>query len=242
MTTPLLSARGLGVTFGNRTVLTDVDLEVSAGEFVAIVGPNGAGKSTLLRALVGLVPHRGSITVGGTYCHHRRHRQLALAYVPQRLDLDDTFPITVGELVASGTRAARGMFRRARTADRADVAGAIARVGLTGRETSSYGALSGGQAQRAILARALVQHPEVLLLDEALSGVDRPGTDALIDLLTTLAADGAAVVVTTHDLALVRARAPRCIALNGRVIADGPPHAVLQGATLDRTFGSVRAA
>lgn len=237
---PVLSARGLGVDLGGRPVLRDVGFDVGAGELVAVIGPNGAGKSTLFRALCGLVSHTGTVAIGGDTCHHRRDR-MGVAYIPQRSDIDLDFPITVAQVVAGGRRRFSRVARRPGPTDRAAVAAALDRVGLSGCDRRALGSLSGGQAQRAFLARALAQEAGVVLLDEALSGVDSGATELLLDVFAALQGSGTTLLVATHDLALARRRFGRCLALNGRLVGDGVPITVLDAATLDATFGSAAA-
>jgi len=233
---PALTIEGLGVRYGAVVALEDVSCSVAEGELVALVGPNGAGKSTLLRAVLGLVPYDGAIAI------HRHDGgalgRAAVAYVPQRLDVELDFPITVEQVVLDGRRPFRRFGRPPTTADRQAVVRAVARVGLDGLESRPIGALSGGQLQRALLARALAQQAGLLLLDEPLAGVDAPTADALIDLLQRLASDGTAIVVCTHDLALVRTRFERAIGLNRRLIADGDPGAMLEGNALEHFFAA----
>ena len=234
---PALEARHLGVRFGTEPVVVDVSFVLEPGEVVALVGPNGAGKSTLYRALAGLVPHDGEVVVHGTPCTQRSQRA-QVAYVPQRNDVDLTFPITVREVVMAGRRRFLRARRFARPADHDAVADALARVGLEGLERRPIGALSGGELQRVYLARALAQEADVLLLDESLSGVDRPNTKELLSLFDRLAAAGAALLVATHDLSLSRRRFRRCLALNRRLVSDGPPTMALDGGRLEAVFGS----
>jgi ABC-type Mn2+/Zn2+ transport system ATPase subunit len=236
--TAALEVRGLTVRYGRVPVVVDVSFALPAGEVVALVGPNGAGKSTLYRALVGLVPHDGEVMMHGAPCHRRTGRSRA-AYIPQRSDVDLDFPITVGEVVLAGRRRFLRARRFARPADREAVGEALERVGLPGMHGRPIGALSGGELQRTYLARALAQQADILLLDEALSGVDRPGTQDLLALFDRLAADGATILVATHDLALARRRFARCLALNRRLVADGPPLSALDGGRLEAVFGSL---
>lgn len=233
----MLEVRDVGVRYGERQALRGVTFSVEPGELIAVIGPNGAGKSTLFKAICGLVNHEGSVDVNGVHCHDRVDR-MDVAYIPQRNDADLLFPITVGELVGAGRRRYRRWYRRATAADRLVVAGALASVNLAGFENRSLTELSGGQLQRAYVARALTQQASVVLLDEALSGVDHPTTDELFDLFERLSEAGTTLLVATHDLALARRRFRRCLAVNGTLRGDGPPDQVLSVELLDATFGS----
>jgi ABC-type Mn2+/Zn2+ transport system ATPase subunit len=227
---PALSLDGVTVRYGRTVAVEGASLVVEQGELVALVGPNGAGKSTLFRAALGLVPYEGRIVV-----HQTRRR--GIAFVPQRLDVDLDFPITVGQVVATGRRAVVGGLLRAAARQGPAVARCLSRVGLDGMERRPLGSLSGGQVQRVLIARALAQEPSVLLLDEPLAGVDPMVTGSLVDLFVRLADEGAAIVVSTHDLALVRERFARCVAINRTIVGDGDPAAVLAPAGLERFFG-----
>jgi len=232
-----LVVEGLRVTYGSRLALHDVSFAVGWGEVVAVVGPNGAGKSSMFKAITGLVEADGTVALGGTQCHHHRDR-MGASYLPQASSIDLDFPVTVQQMVASGRRRFLRMGRRLRGVDHAIVDGALDRVGLADRAASPIGTLSGGQRQRVFLARALAQEADVLLLDEALSGVDAPSTDDLLGLFHDLANDGRTILVATHDLALARRRFDRCLAINGTLVADGLPADVLNGDILDAVFGT----
>lgn len=235
---PLISTRQLAVKYGNTKALTDVTFRAESGELIAVVGPNGAGKSTLMKAIVGLVGHQGEVSLHGRECHHGEHRH-SVAYIPQRIDLDLDFPIHALAVVASGRRRFRRTWQRPSSDDRVAVWDALDRVGaghLAGRRVNE---LSGGELQRVLLARALSQEADVLLLDESLSGVDQPSASALIGLLGELAADGTTLLVTTHDLDLVRKQFSRCLAINRTIVADGAPAVVLNAATVEATFARV---
>lgn len=226
---PALALDRVTVRYGATVAVEEVSLRVEQGELVALVGPNGAGKSTLFRAALGLTSYEGRIVV-----HQTRRR--ALAFVPQRLDVDLDFPITAGQVVAAGRRALVGRRVRVRAADRHAVVRCMFRVGLDGLERRPLGTLSGGQVRRLLIARALAQEPSVMLLDEPLAGVDASATESLVDLLARLAREGAAIVVSTHDLALVRERFARCIAINRVIVGDGAPEMVLAPSGLERFF------
>jgi ABC-type Mn2+/Zn2+ transport system ATPase subunit len=234
---PILSVAGLGVRYGHQHALHDVSFRVGRGELIAVIGPNGAGKSTMFKAICGLVNHEGVVEVNGVHCHDRTDR-MDLAYIPQRNDSDLNFPITVGELVLAGRRRFRRWWAHPSAHDRDVAAEALERVKLAGTERRSLTELSGGQLQRAYVARALAQHASVVLLDEALSGVDQPTTSELLDVFDTLTQDGTTLLVATHDLALARRRFRRCLAVNATVQADGAPRDVLTTEVLEATFGS----
>ncbi len=236
-TPPVLEVSDLGVHYGQRHALHGVSFAVGKGELIAVIGPNGAGKSTMFKAICGLVNHDGVVEVNGVHCHDHTDR-MDLAYIPQRNDSDLNFPITVGELVLAGRRRFHRWYARPTSADRAAAADALHRVHLGGTENRALTEFSGGQLQRAYVARALAQEASVVLLDEALSGVDQPGTLELIEVFEGLAAQGTTLLVATHDLALARRRFSRCLAVNGTLRADGAPAAVLSADALDATFGS----
>ena len=227
----------LGVSYGDTVVLEDVSFAVGRGELIGVIGPNGAGKSTLFKAICGLVNHTGEVEVNGVHCHSRTDR-MDIAYIPQRIDSDITFPITVGELVLAGRRRFHHWYERPSSHDRDEALRMLALVDLHGMESRSLNQLSSGQLQRAYVARAMAQEASVLMLDESLSGVDQPSTAELFEVFERLVDRGSTLLIATHDLALARRRFKRCMAVNGRLLGDGPPDVVLAADVLDRTFGS----
>jgi ABC-type Mn2+/Zn2+ transport system ATPase subunit len=233
-----LCAVDLAVAYGRFRALSDVSFEVARGELVAVVGPNGSGKSTLFKALAGFVDHDGDVVLGGRRCHHLERR--SVAYVPQHKSFDLRFPITVGEVVLSGRRGRHGRHFRP-TADDHDAAmRALDAVDLAGFESRSLWTLSGGQLQRVLLARALAQDADVLLLDESLSGLDERQIDGVLAVLEGLCDTGKTVLVSVHDLGLVRRRFSRVIALNGCLVADGPGSKVLSAKGIEALFAPRR--
>lgn len=213
---------------GARTVLRDIDLTISSGEFVGVVGPSGSGKTTLLRAIAGAIElSAGTLTV---------QPGLSMAYVPQVESVDWTFPVTVEEavLMASPGRRAPWPTR----AERRDVADILDRLGIGDLGKRHIRALSGGQQQRVFVARALVRRPDLLLLDEPTSGVDVRTRHEVLHLLAELHASGLAIVLTTHDLNGIASHLPRLVCLNGAVIGDGAPPDVLTPSVLERTYGA----
>jgi len=239
VTHPLLEATGLCVELAGRQALDDVSLRLYSGEAVALVGLNGAGKSTLLGALAGLQGGRGEVVVHRSHCHHEPARRApgAVAHVAQRSTARWDLPVSVLAAVLAGRHRFRRTGRRWSAGDREAALAALDRMGIVELAGRSVGQLSGGQAQRVLLARALAQEPEVLLLDEPLAGLDAPAVAALIETLLELCADGLAVLCALHELDVARAAFPRTIALAaGRVVGDGRSTDVLSAVGLEQLF------
>lgn len=217
---PVIALNGVNVALGSRPVLRGIDLTVRPGEVVALLGPNGSGKSTTVRAAVGQVPiDAGELTLFGTPLHRFRDWR-RIGYVPQRSTATGGVPATVREVVCAGRLSHTGL-RPLRRADRAAVADALALVGLADRADESVHALSGGQYQRVLIARALVNRPELLIMDEPLSGVDLTSQKILADALRAQVAAGTAVLVVLHGLGVLRPLINRSVLLeSGRVAAD----------------------
>ncbi|PZG01757.1 anchored repeat-type ABC transporter ATP-binding subunit [Micromonospora deserti] len=232
---PVLRVESLTVRLGERLAVDAVDLAVAAGELVGLIGPNGAGKTTLLRAVLGLTPaESGRVLVGDEPAARVRH---LIGYVPQRHEFAWDFPVDVAGAVLTGRTRSIGWLRRAGAVDRAAVDEALERVGLTALRGRPIGQLSGGQRQRVLVARALALRPAVLLLDEPFTGVDVPTQELLTELLARLAADGAALLMTTHDLPAAAGACTRLCLLNQRVVAEGPPGELREPAVWLRAFG-----
>jgi len=230
----------VGVVRGGVTVLADVDLVVARGDWVALVGPNGAGKTTLVQALAGLLPASGSMSVGG-HDPARAGRQAmarSVAVMPQRPIVPDG--TSVREFVLLGRTPHLPRFGTESARDRAAVHAVIERLSLGGLANRRATELSGGELQRVVLARALAQEPQVLLLDEPTSALDIGHQQHVLDLVETLRAqDGITVVAAMHDLTLAAHYSRRLVLLEaGRVLADGPPIEVLDPALLARVYGA----
>jgi ABC-type Mn2+/Zn2+ transport system ATPase subunit len=207
-----------------------------SGQIVGLLGPNGCGKSTLLKAIVGLVPRlRGEIRLDEAPLD--RASLARVAYVPQRNEVDWSFPITVEEVVLLGRQGRLGLFGRPGPADRRAASEALERLGMDGARRAQIGELSGGQQQRVFLARALAQQGEVLLLDEPLTGVDTTTQEVVLQLLADLRRAGQVIVMATHDLAQAAETCDRLCLLNGRVVAFGPPAEALTAEHLAATYG-----
>lgn len=215
----LIAAQGISVRMGGAEVLRGVSLAVAAGEIVTILGPNGSGKSTLLRALLGIVPLSAGRVV--------RAQGLRLGYVPQRLAIDPSLPITV-----------RRFLSLPHVVTDAQAVAALTRAGLPEVAGRQMAALSGGQLQRVLLARALLSDPQLLILDEPTQGLDQPGEAAFYRLIEEVrAATGVAVLMVSHDLHVVMAASDRVICLNGHVCCEGTPQVVSTAPEYRALFG-----
>jgi zinc transport system ATP-binding protein len=220
----VVEVRGLAAGYDGREILHDVSLSVPAGEVVAILGANGSGKSTLIRTVLGLVPaSRGEIDLFAT--PQRRFRDWArVGYVPQRLGAGSGVPATVGEVVASGRLARRGIFRPAGRADKAAVRDALDTVGLLDRINDPVTTLSGGQQQRTLIARALAGRPDLLVLDEPTAGVDAASQAAFAGALGQFKSGGGTILLVAHELGPLRPLIDRAVVVHeGRIAHEGAP-------------------
>ncbi len=230
-----LKTCSLGVHFGNRSALEQVDLVLTGGEAVSVLGPNGAGKSTLLKALSGMLPPtHGEVRLDGQPVHGGDHR---VVYVPQRTAVDWSFPISVLDVSLMGINRQRSRLRPFSRGDRATAVRSLEAVGMHRLAHVQIGQLSGGQQQRVFLARALLQEGDIYLLDEPFTGVDVPTQGLLVDLFNGLKRQGKIIVYATHDLALAAASSDRVVLLNRRLVADGSPASTLTPDNLRRAFG-----
>jgi manganese/iron transport system ATP-binding protein len=232
---PLLAVDGIHVAYGADVALEDVSLTVQPGEAVALIGPNGAGKSTLLKAILGILPLvDGTVSVLGRPPHEVR---ASVAYVPQADSLDAEFPISVLQVVLMGRYRSIGWGRRPRAADRQRALDALEEVRLRDRAGDRFGVLTGGQRQRVLLARAIAQEAQLLLLDEPFNGLDATTTDILIEVLGRLRADGVGVVMSTHDLAVAHLTCGDACLLNRRRVGSGPIDETLSPELLAAAYG-----
>ncbi len=232
---PVLATEGLRVDYGHGPALEDVTLSVPAGVMGAVVGPNGAGKSTLLKTALGLVePRAGSVRLLGDRPQRTRHR---VGYVPQRGSVDWDFPADALDVVTMGLYRELGPFRRPGRRERDAALAALAAVGLDHLARRQIGRLSGGQQQRVFLARALVQGPELYLLDEPLAGVDAASEAAIVEVLRGERSRGKTVVAVHHDLATLSDYFDWVALVNVRLRAQGHTATALTDASLAATYG-----
>jgi zinc/manganese transport system ATP-binding protein len=230
----------LTLGYDRHPAVHHLDGTIPAGSLLAIVGPNGAGKSTLLKGIAGaLTPLHGGIEipaadrVGGS--------KARIAYLPQLSALDRTFPVTVADIVASGLWHKAGLFRRIGAAENAAIDAALSRVGLGGFEQRWIGSLSGGQFQRALFARLMLQDAPIILLDEPLNAVDDRTAADLIEVVQHWQGESRTVLAALHDLHVVRSVFPQTLLLAREAIAWGRTEEVLtpQNLTAARRMSEV---
>ncbi len=215
------------------TILEDVSASVPMGSCTMVVGPNGAGKTTLLQALLGQIRHSGHIHIARS----EEGRTLRIGYVPQRLSFDRGMPLTVLELLASPWQrrplwfgVGQEHFERAQQA--------LERVHASGLARRRIGALSGGELQRVLVAFALLNEPELLVLDEPTAGMDVHGEQVFCELIEELRrTHGFTQIMVSHDIATVTHHASHVLCLNRQLIAEGPPREVLTRDNLRKAFG-----
>jgi zinc/manganese transport system ATP-binding protein len=200
--------------------------EIAPGALVAVVGPNGAGKSTLFRGIVGILkPLAGSIGLGDLNTRD-------IAYLPQSVDIDRSFPISVFDFVGTGLWRRTGMFGGMGKAEQQRIAHALAAVGLSGFENRGIGTLSGGQMQRMLFARVLLQDARVIVLDEPFNAIDAKTSADLIELVRRWHAEKRTVLAALHDMDLVRANFPETLLLARTAVAWGATAQVLTAENL----------
>lgn len=220
-----LRIRDLTLGYDRHPAIHHLDLDLPAGSLTAVVGPNGAGKSTMLKGIMGeLAPLEGRIERGTA----------RIAYLPQLSEVDRSFPLAVDAFVAMGLWHRIGAFGRLRVEDARQVGEALAAVGLSGFERRPIAALSGGQMQRVMFARLLLQDAQLLLLDEPFTAIDARTTNELLDVIGRWHGEGRTVVAVLHDLDTVRRHFPDTLLLAREKIAHGPTVRALTSENLFR--------
>jgi manganese transport system ATP-binding protein len=234
---PAIRVESVSVHYGDVLALDRASLTVRTARVCGLIGMNGSGKSTLLKTIMGLIrPGAGTVEVHGASPTVAR-KAATLGYMPQSEDVDWAFPLSVRDVVMTGRYGRMGFTRRPRQADRVAVDDALDRVELADLHHRQIGNLSGGQRKRAFLARSIAQGATVLLLDEPFAGVDKPSEATITRLLRELAAGGATIVVSTHDLQGLPQLADEAVLLNRSVLMHGDPREVLAPTNLARAFG-----
>lgn len=230
-----VGAYGLTAGYGGQAIVSDASFEVRKGERFAIIGPNGAGKSTLLKAMLGLLPPmKGSARfLDRSFKAVRQH----VAYVTQADEIDWRFPSTVRDLVAMGRGVHLGLTGRLSASDWEAVDRALDTVNISDLGDRALLDLSGGQRRRVMLARALVQDPQVLVMDEPFQAIDVATRTALISALDAFQAEGKTAVIVHHNMNDVRELFDRVALVDGGITAIGSPEEVLNSQAFARAFG-----
>ena len=218
-TDSLIALKGAGVRRGGRWLVRGIDLTVAPGEIVTLIGPNGSGKSTAAKVAIGLIrPDEGTV---------ERSPDLTIGYVPQKLEIDRTLPLTVKRLMTISA-----------PQPRVAIDATLEAVGIPDLAEAQVQHLSGGEFQRALLARALINRPRLLVLDEPVQGVDFSGELALYDLIGKIRRDtGCGILLISHDLHVVMAETDTVICLNGHVCCTGTPESVAESPEYVALFG-----
>lgn len=227
-----LAVRQLSVSYGGIDAISDISIDIKKGEFLGITGPNGGGKTTLLSAVLGLIkPISGNITIlGGDINKGRR----LIGYVPQIAAIDRDFPITVSETVMTAyLKNGLHPFKKFGTDEKQRALETLKKVGLENHAKNRINELSGGEFQRLLIARALATEPEILLLDEPTSNIDKDSREKIYRLLKELNLKGVTVVMVTHDLQSISALFSRLLCINRTVVFDGAPSDFLGGNRCD---------
>lgn len=232
----IVSLRDVSAGYKNNPVLAHLSLEVPEGQFAGIVGPTGTGKTTLLKTILGgHVLHGGEIIVDGRPVS--RIRPGTIGYVPQLETVDWSFPVTVEQVILMGLYTRRTYLPWPTREEKELVKRLATRLGIVDTLKHHIRNISGGQQQRAFLARALINNPRLLVLDEPTSGVDMKTQHDILHLLNDLNHEGISILITTHDLNAVAAHLPWVICFNRSIIASGKPQDVFTEQVLKQTYG-----
>ncbi len=229
-----LKINHISVRLGTVTPVRDVSLHAHCGEVTAVIGRNGAGKSTLFKAILGELPHAGEVVFtghGGTPTKRRPR----IGYVPQSLNVDRGSPATVLDMALAYTTRRPLLLPPSRRVKR-ELTAHFARFAADALLHKPIGRLSGGELQRVLLALATYPHPDMLLLDEPVSGVDRAGLTAFYALLEQLKQEDMVILLISHDLSYVRQHADRVVLLDGEVVSAGAPADVFSSSAFLRAF------
>ena len=226
-----------GVTIGKTEILRDINLHIHCGELTALVGPNGAGKTTLLRAIMGEAPHSGSLNFLDIKDRHTR--KPLVGYVPQKLEFDPGAPISVLDLFSAGL-SARPIFLGHSDRQRERAAASLSVVHAEHLLERRLGDLSGGELQRVLLALALDPSPDLLLMDEPVSGVDPHGRELFYNMVSDLRRRyDLSIIMVSHDLAVVARHADRVVFIDRTLQCEGTPAEVFSNENIIRNYGFV---
>jgi len=238
-----LKVENLCVKINSRHLVENITFSVEQGSTVAIIGPNGAGKTTLVKAILGLIPRAsGSVSLfGRPFNHNNSH--IKVGYVPQRLEFDRTFPLTVSELLGFTVPPVYSIPFYKKKKSKEYINGLLKLVGVQDLAGRGIGSLSGGELQRVMIAKAIVNSPKILFLDEPASGVDIEGQERFYDLVSRLNKEnGLTVILISHDLNIVYRFADSVLCMNRKLICSGRPEEALTDEVIKGVYGEMMGA
>lgn len=209
----ILSIRSLSVNYDGMKALEGVDLDIYDDDFIGIIGPNGGGKTTLVKAIMGAVPYSGTISVADEL---RRGNHFKIGYMPQVSQFDMSFPISIEEVVLSGLQADKGFFSRYNKADKMKARALLEQMGISDLASRPIGEVSGGQMQRALLCRAIIAEPKLLILDEPTNFVDNRFEHEFYRMVQSLS-QRMAIVIVSHDLGTISSVVKSIVCVNRHV-------------------------
>ena len=235
MSEQVITVKGISVSYEKKRVLTNIFLNIFSGNIYGVVGPNGAGKSTLFKAILGLIEaNTGDVIFNGKTLKERRKK---VVYVPQKNDVDWSFPATVFDIVLMGRYPHKTVFQRLNQHDKDMAMHALEEVDMVSFRDRQIGELSGGQQQRVFLARALCQEADIFLLDEPFVGVDMTTEERIIQILKKLADEEKTLLVVHHDLSTVEEYFDKVILLNQRLVAYGDTNTTFTKENIAKAYG-----
>ena len=231
----MITIKNVGVSYAMQPhVLKDCNATIEGPTVTGIIGPNGAGKSTLLKAILGLIPSTGEILIDGEPARKALNN---IAYVEQKSQIDFTFPITIRECVALGRTIKKKPMQRLTKEDWKKVDAAIEEVGLTDLATRQIGALSGGQFQRVLLARCMVQEAQYIFLDEPFVGIDMLSEKVIMTIIRKWKEEGKTILMVNHDLSKVKEYFDQVVLVKHSIVASGKTEDVFVTKYLDDVYG-----
>lgn len=231
---PSIHFNGMGLHLGGNTILHQINFRIEPATVHCIIGPNGGGKTSLIRSLLGQMPHTGSIDM--TWASSE---QTAVSYVPQLLDFDRTLPMTVGDFMAMICQRRPVFFGKSESKQEI-IMEALQKVNMQEKINYLFGGLSGGERQRVVLAQALIPSPDLLILDEPASGLDKIGSEIMRRLIDQLKGQGTTILMIHHDLGEVYEIADTVTCINQKVLFSGPPQKVLHPDNIFNIYSSIK--
>jgi len=234
---PAIQLTDVTTSYENNLVFTHLSLQIHSGQFVGIVGPTGCGKTTLLKTILGIqTVFSGSVLLNGQPVNRVSDKRIG--YIPQLESIDWSFPVTVEEVIMMGLYAGKRLIPWQSKAERERIQDLAEKLGIYNCLQQHIAHTSGGQRQRAFLARALISDPQFLVLDEPTSGVDISTQHEILHLLGDINSQGMTIILTTHDLNAVASHLPWVVCFNNGIVAEGHPSDIFTNEILTQTYGS----